>query len=86
MARAIVLAGRFSATATVLFLPKILSVLVLWAQGPKRFGGALHLALSMAIEAAFSVLAAPVAGAPASRAAAYARVPWFLVMEWVKPG
>ncbi|KHK54145.1 glucosyltransferase MdoH [Ralstonia sp. A12] len=53
-------AALFSATATVLFLPKILSVLVLWAQGPKRFGGALHLALSMAIEAAFSVLAAPV--------------------------
>ncbi len=23
--------------------------------------------------------------APASRAAAYARVPWFLVMEWLKP-
>ena len=53
-------AALFSATATVLFLPKILSVLVLWAQGPKRFGGAIHLALSMAIEAAFSVLAAPV--------------------------
>lgn len=53
-------AALFSATATVLFLPKILSVLVLWAQGPKRFGGALHLALSMVIEAAFSVLAAPV--------------------------
>jgi membrane glycosyltransferase len=44
----------------VLFLPKILSVLVLWVQGPKRFGGALHLAGSMVIEAAFSVLAAPV--------------------------
>jgi hypothetical protein len=28
---------------------------------------------------------APSADAPASRAAAYARVPWFLVMEWVKP-
>jgi SAM-dependent methyltransferase len=25
------------------------------------------------------------ADAPASRAAAYARVPWFLVMEWLKP-
>ncbi|MDP1276778.1 hypothetical protein Q6263_28765, partial [Klebsiella pneumoniae] len=34
-------AALFSATATVLFLPKILSVLVLWAQGPKRFGGAI---------------------------------------------
>ena len=28
---------------------------------------------------------APSADAPASRAAAYARVPWFLVMEWRKP-
>lgn len=27
----------------------------------------------------------PSADAPASRAAAYARVPWFLVMEWRKP-
>ena len=25
------------------------------------------------------------ADAPASRAAGYARVPWFLVMEWLKP-
>lgn len=53
-------AALFSATATVLFLPKILSVLVLWAKGPRRFGGAVHLALSMVIEAVFSVLAAPV--------------------------
>jgi SAM-dependent methyltransferase len=28
---------------------------------------------------------APSADAPASRAASYARVPWFLVMEWMKP-
>jgi SAM-dependent methyltransferase len=28
---------------------------------------------------------APVADAPASRAAGYCRVPWFLVMEWTKP-
>jgi SAM-dependent methyltransferase len=27
----------------------------------------------------------PRAGTPASRAAAYRRVPWFLVMEWLKP-
>lgn len=27
----------------------------------------------------------PVPAAPASRAASYRRVPWFLVMEWVKP-
>ncbi len=27
----------------------------------------------------------PIASAPASRAASYARVPWFLVMEWEKP-
>ena len=29
---------------------------------------------------------APIAEAPASRAAAYRRVPWFLVMEWEKSG
>ena len=28
---------------------------------------------------------APTPEAPASRARSYARVPWFLVMEWVKP-
>jgi len=28
---------------------------------------------------------APIADAPASRAAGYRRVPWFLVMEWSKP-
>ena len=28
---------------------------------------------------------APGVDAPASRAAAYCRVPWFVVMEWLKP-
>ena len=28
---------------------------------------------------------AAAADAPVSRAAGYARVPWFLVMEWLKP-
>lgn len=50
----------FSATATLLFLPKILSVLLLWIKGAKRYGGAFTLALSMAIELVFSALLAPV--------------------------
>jgi SAM-dependent methyltransferase len=29
---------------------------------------------------------APVAAAPASKAASYRRAPWFVVMEWLKPG
>jgi SAM-dependent methyltransferase len=28
---------------------------------------------------------APSAGTPSSRAAGYSRVPWFVVMEWLKP-
>ena len=28
---------------------------------------------------------APTADTPASRATGYRRVPWFLVMEWLKP-
>lgn len=50
----------FSATATLLFLPKILSVMLLWIKGAKRYGGTFNLALSMAIELVFSALLAPV--------------------------
>ena len=49
-----------STTAVLLFLPKILSVLLIWAKGARHFGGALRLALSMLAELAFSVLLAPI--------------------------
>lgn len=50
----------FSATATLLFLPKVLSVLLICIQGAREFGGMLRLILSMCIEIVFSALLAPV--------------------------
>jgi membrane glycosyltransferase len=50
----------FSATATLLFLPKILSVLLVCMHGAKQFGGGVRLFFSMIIEMIFSMLLAPV--------------------------
>ena len=50
----------FSTTLTLLFLPKILSVIVIWAKGPRYYGGAIRLGLSMVIESLISMLLAPV--------------------------
>ena len=50
----------FSATATLLFLPKILSVLLIWVKGARNFGGGLRLLLSMLAELLFSALLAPI--------------------------
>lgn len=50
----------FSFTAALLFLPKILSVLLVWIQGAKDFGGRLRLVLSMLVESLFSALLAPI--------------------------
>ncbi|HVV98288.1 MAG TPA: glucans biosynthesis glucosyltransferase MdoH [Rhodanobacteraceae bacterium] len=52
--------GLFGATATLLFLPKVLSVVLIAARGARRFGGVLRLAASTLIEIAFSMLLAPV--------------------------
>jgi membrane glycosyltransferase len=49
----------FTATATLLFLPKILSV-ALAMRNARQFGGALHLTASMVLEILFSMLLAPV--------------------------
>ena len=50
----------FSATATLLFLPKVLAALrVAWAD-PQPHGGRLHLALSLLCEMVFSALLAPI--------------------------
>ncbi|WP_277986372.1 glucans biosynthesis glucosyltransferase MdoH [Noviherbaspirillum cavernae] len=51
--------GLFTATATLLLLPKFLSVLLICARGARQYGGALHLIASMAIEIVFSMLLAP---------------------------
>jgi membrane glycosyltransferase len=50
----------FGATALLLFLPKILSVLLIWLQGARGFGGRFRVAVSMLIELLFSMLLAPV--------------------------
>jgi membrane glycosyltransferase len=49
-----------AATATLLFLPKILSVVLLCWQGAQQFGGRLRLIVTMLLEALFSMLLAPV--------------------------
>ncbi|ACO80666.1 glucosyltransferase MdoH [Azotobacter vinelandii CA] len=50
----------FSTTLTLLFLPKLLSVILVWAKGAKAYGGAFKVALSMLLEMLFSMLVAPV--------------------------
>jgi membrane glycosyltransferase len=50
----------FSATMILLFLPKLLSVLLIWIQGAEAYGGRLRVLLSMLLEAFCSVLLAPV--------------------------
>ena len=49
-----------SATASILFLPKILSVLLIIVKGASGFGGAWRLSVSMFIELLFSMMLAPV--------------------------
>lgn len=50
----------FSFTAALLFLPKILSVVLVWTQGAKDFGGRLRLVAGMLMESLFSALLAPI--------------------------
>ncbi|MEQ4312714.1 MULTISPECIES: glucans biosynthesis glucosyltransferase MdoH [Pseudomonas syringae group] len=50
----------FSTTIVLLFLPKLLSVILIWAKGAKGFGGKLKVTVSMLLEMLFSVLLAPV--------------------------
>lgn len=50
----------FSTTVVLLFLPKVLSVILIWAQGAKLYGGGLKLGASMLLEVLFSMLLAPV--------------------------
>ena len=50
----------FSATATLLFLPKILSVMLIFMNGARSFGGMMRLALSMTGELVLSMLLAPI--------------------------
>lgn len=50
----------FGATSLLLSLPKILSVVLLWMQGAREFGGPLRLGLGMLAEFVYSMLLAPI--------------------------
>ncbi len=50
----------WSATAIVLFLPKILSVVLIWVKGADAFGGRMRVTVSMVLESLSSMLLAPV--------------------------
>ena len=50
----------FSTTIVLLFLPKLLSIILIWAKGAKEFGGKFKVGLSMLLEMLFSMLLAPV--------------------------
>src|SRR5690606_39509608 len=50
----------FSATMTLLFLPKLLSVLLIWIKGPEAYGGRMRVLLSMLLGAACSARPASV--------------------------
>jgi membrane glycosyltransferase len=52
--------GLYLATATLLFLPKVLAFVLVLVRGARDFGGPLRLSLSVLAEALFSVLLAPV--------------------------
>uniref|UniRef100_UPI00293D6A20 glucans biosynthesis glucosyltransferase MdoH n=1 Tax=Janthinobacterium sp. TaxID=1871054 RepID=UPI00293D6A20 len=73
----------FSATATLLFLPKILSVLLICLHGARGYGGRLRVALSVLLEMLFSALLAPVRMLFHSRFVAAAFLGWAL--RWKSP-
>ncbi|MFF7707533.1 glucans biosynthesis glucosyltransferase MdoH [Pseudomonas sp. NPDC007930] len=50
----------FSTTVVLLFLPKLLSIVLIWAQGATEFGGRFKVTVSMLVEMLFSMLLAPV--------------------------
>ncbi|MDX5627353.1 MULTISPECIES: glucans biosynthesis glucosyltransferase MdoH [unclassified Brenneria] len=50
----------FSTTLVLLFLPKLLSVILICAKGAKAYGGAFRVVISLLVEMVFSVLLAPV--------------------------
>ncbi len=50
----------FASTMVLLFLPKLLSIILVWCKGPKEFGGFIRVTLSLLLEVLFSVLLAPV--------------------------
>ncbi|HAT33469.1 MAG TPA: glucans biosynthesis glucosyltransferase MdoH [Janthinobacterium sp.] len=76
-------AALFSATAILLFLPKILSVLLICLRGAKGYGGRLRVGFSVLMEMVFSSLLAPVRMLFHSRFVAAAFLGWEL--NWKSP-
>ncbi|MGB9096639.1 glucans biosynthesis glucosyltransferase MdoH [Erwinia sp.] len=50
----------FSTTMVLLFLPKLLSIMLVWFKGAKPYGGVVRVTISLFLEMLFSVLLAPV--------------------------
>ncbi|QEM92127.1 glucans biosynthesis glucosyltransferase MdoH [Kosakonia radicincitans] len=50
----------FASTMVLLFLPKLLSIILVWCKGPKEYGGFFRVTISLLLEVLFSVLLAPV--------------------------
>jgi membrane glycosyltransferase len=50
----------FASTMVLLFLPKLLSIILVWCKGSKEYGGFCRVTCSLLLEVLFSVLLAPV--------------------------
>lgn len=50
----------FASTMVLLFLPKLLSIILIWCKGSKEYGGFFRVTCSLLLEVLFSVLLAPV--------------------------
>jgi len=75
--------GLFGATATLLFLPKILSIALIAIKDAKAFGGVPRLTLSMLIEIVFSAWLAPIRMLFHTKFIAAALVGW--AVGWKSP-
>jgi membrane glycosyltransferase len=73
----------FGATATLLFLPKVLAVLVVAVRGAGRFGGARRVGLSVIGESLLSMLLAPIRMLFHTRFVLLAFLGWTL--QWKSP-
>ena len=73
----------FSATATLLFLPKILAVLLICVRGAQQFGGRMRVVAGMLLEVLFSMLMAPVRMLFHTRFVAAAFLGW--AIHWKSP-
>jgi membrane glycosyltransferase len=75
--------GLFGVTATLLFLPKILSVALIALKDARPFGGTVRLAASVVLEIVFSALLAPIRMLFHTKFIAAAMVGW--AVHWKSP-